>query len=975
MSEWGEVQPGEQSSTLSFLPTSSHYENLAETSLSSSLMSPSLTLSPLQARQCDISPGRAYFSASNRSRKGKERANDEDSEVLSFDEASSFSGQDGLPALLETLRSISRKKQTGRYTARNEAQIAIFVPTPALDKHGHLLNCPEELPDELAWKGHTLVWSKGNTVFRKYSYTHSASAGSSSLAVDDANEPSGRIIQQALFAYFEVPARSSGSDQQEPHSQPVASTSSLPDTASDNSLFGPFREPLPPAWSDDNANASATRATASTLTSVKIVRALCVRFWDNIYLYYPDGAHHVVPIDFPVKTVWPLDRGILLERDVNAVGHTASRFSWEDEESTAGQSAYYVLLDPFDSVKPVAKARILTGIPDAFAPNPLLARQSVTAHGQSKPMPDLDERVVFTSGSRSDGSEPIIVTLHKKKGRLSVWTYSQVPASPKSTYNQFKQRIMQQELAESEANWPVAANMSNGTMQDDVATGRLPSAIGKRRRSEQSAIEPLPGAAASTAAQRQISTLLDRRKSTMNPNASVVDFLEAMGTDTRGFSAGNVAAAAAGRSSQGAEQPLRRASTALSSEFMNRRHSAVRTELSVSLNRMALGSQRKQSLANGAVAEAIMGADELVQPGHGEIERETSFVIEEYREEREQTDFYMARLGSVDVSDADQIAAQTESNVGENAIAAIFDVRGGTSTLAICLPVLKILYLYRISREAGQEPSSSKIVCSPIRQMEAVSICPVYGFRHAQQDLAVVDSSGKLCILADCSTSISMNIAALGLQKNDKIVRLEQASAASLIVTITSACGSSERKKVDLDYRMRDRRAIEIFEVLAHVLPIGYLMDCLTAFLAQREHCADLFGALEKALLPSGASEEMDSSTQISPWEALLASTSRQRQKPVSTRQTCPLPPYLAEVTLFALHLLGQEWQLLCSRQNDAKQLSGTIAGLAAHLGMTDYLDANARDGQLNVVPQVPSGPHVKTSEKKFADGVSPSCT
>ena len=930
------------------------------------MTAPKLRLSPLQVRESEISAGRAYFVAKARqqqlrtaSRKGKERARDDDDDDdddnggpgKGLSDAALY-GELGPPALLDTLRSISRKKRTSsRHSAQDGVRSTKHIPVPLLDRNGNLL--PEEVqepPDELAWSGDTLVWSKGNTISRQYSYKLPAegSTGPSATA--------SRVIQQALFAYFEVPAP--GPSQHQDPSSSVASTSS---STIDSNLLGPFQGPLPPAWSDDNANASATRAASSTLTSVKSVRVLCVRFWDEIYLYYPDGTHHFHPLDFPVKTAWALDKGILFERDTSDATTEPVKFPWQTIDSEPAElpkeAPLYVLLDPFDSVKPVAKAHALLGIPAAGVRDPLRARRSICTQGRIGQFLDGAERIIYTSGSRSDGSEPIIVSINPNSGKLSVWTYAQVVANAKAEYDEFKQRIVEQELAEAERNGVRIGDVTSETMREEQAQARLPSAIGKRRRSRDSAMgDPIlsnadmpaatAGSGSQSAAQRRVSALLDRRKSIVNPNASVADFLEAMGTNTVGLNAGS-AASSQQTNADGLPQPLsgnqavRRASTALSSAYMDRRQSAARTELSVSLNRMALGSQRKQSLAGpvASIAEAIMGGtDDALQPGHGEMERDASFVGDDHRQESERSDFFMARLASTTVSHG-------AFDIAKAATATMFDIRDASSTLAVLLPALKTVYLYRVSRGEGQE--SDRIVCSPLRQMEALAMAPIYATRHAQQDLLVLDSVGEVVLYPTSAAAIEIDVNDIGLEAGERIVKLTQADATGVQMTISDSAGKLKQRKLVLDYRLREPVAREIFEVLAHSLPEKEFIQCLTSYHNARSTSADVFSNIQEALFRPDSVQAMATDSAISPWEALLANTT-----PPQASGTCSLPSYLAEVALNALHLLGQEWLLLSRRQTDSQRLAPMLAKLATYLCLPDYLDAAVRAGAQ--IPQTP---------------------
>jgi hypothetical protein len=88
---------------------------------------------------------------------------------------------------------------------------------------------------------------------------------------------------------------------------------------------------------------------------------------------------------------------------------------------------------------------------------------------------------------------------------------------------------------------------------------------------------------------------------------------------------------------------------------MDRRHSTARNELSVSLNRMALsGRALSTGLGTGGAGATAAAIDALMHEhgdpahhvGHGELERETSFMLDEHRESRS-SDVCISRLSSM----------------------------------------------------------------------------------------------------------------------------------------------------------------------------------------------------------------------------------------------------------------------------------------------------------------------------------------
>lgn len=642
---------------------------------------PSIPLAVLPER---VSPGRAYFQCRNRIRrtrqedrkgKGKQRADDFSggANTCAIPPELIYAGIENSPLL----RKLQQNKRRGRTTRpgldSNEVHSLLHYEELGLPQS----NRPD-VTEELAWSGSTLIWSKGSSIYRKYTFSE--------------NPDDKQSIAQALFAYFEVPAPPKAQEQ-DPASSPASTSSSPPPLTNgsasptsiydDDDLYGPFhpRTP-PPAWSDDNATASASQEAASTLTSVRKVRVLTVLLEEELRLYYPSGQLHIIPLPFEVKTIWAMERGLLLERQSESRTSLPNWFEDPPSASTSSQTmsdaVFYSMLDPFDAMKPVAKVSGLLNIPAAEPREPLQARQQTEVAPASSPSLycDEDDQVVLVS-DRRDSSEPIMVTLNAKTSRLSIWAYANIVRGPEAEVSAFKERMREEEKEEAQLNGLAGERSVD---RGGTSFAALHGTLGKRRRSTDAQARPqsseldILGLAGegdqsqrprgSTATSRRISALLDRRKNQHNPDATVSELLGSLAP------AGNPSSAYTNGQSQ--DKARRRTSllTTATSAVMDRRTSTTRNELSVSLDRMALvapgapsNSQQSQAPmlpSQAGVAAATVDPGQLASHekqerfealvGNGDMEREVSMIGSLHFDHEARSDIYISRLHSVELN-------------------------------------------------------------------------------------------------------------------------------------------------------------------------------------------------------------------------------------------------------------------------------------------------------------------------------------
>lgn len=251
--------------------------------------------------------------------------------------------------------------------------------------------------EELSWSENKVIWSKGSTIYRTYSF-----------------KEQGQRVTQALFATFEVYENKSTPNE----ASPIASTSAK--SLDHHHSFGPFHRTPPPAWTDDPLPLPIHPTPTQTASPPKLERFLVIFLSDIAFAYPPGGSSIPFQLPFHLRRAWALDIGLLLERAQEG----GELFDEDDPEGGEGElPTLYSLLDPADEIKAVSSTGILKGLfpsTKLSVPNPKLSKG-----GNSEPIQDLKEGIVFVS-DRKDGSEPILVSLNKRSKRISVWSYGKV---------------------------------------------------------------------------------------------------------------------------------------------------------------------------------------------------------------------------------------------------------------------------------------------------------------------------------------------------------------------------------------------------------------------------------------------------------------------------------------------------------------------------------------------------------------------
>lgn len=177
--------------------------------------------------------------------------------------------------------------------------------------------------EELAWFEDTLIWSKGASVFRTFTYAHEK-----------------QQVQHACFAWFE--SEGDAPNKGEP-SKSRSAPQPFPNT------FGPFATSYSAKWGEVRPESHASVANSG--------RCLVV-FLDSIaHVYLSSGEDRIVHLPFAVEKVVALEkpaRGLILQRkltdkesgDLKLAGRSKGR-----------QHRLYAMLDPSRELTPLGNVQ------------------------------------------------------------------------------------------------------------------------------------------------------------------------------------------------------------------------------------------------------------------------------------------------------------------------------------------------------------------------------------------------------------------------------------------------------------------------------------------------------------------------------------------------------------------------------------------------------------------------------------------
>lgn len=184
------------------------------------------------------------------------------------------------------------QRRLGTLPSSGKCASAFEARTPSID-------------EELFWFDSTLIWSRGSTVYRTFTYAHE-----------------GQRIKHAMFSYFrETPTPSGSSNENDPQGPAEHEVSYASNTRSKRPAkkppvrtFGPWATSYNASWSSRTIR-NITGNDEHGSHNNPLERCLVV-FLENIArVYFPSGEDKILPIPFELDTAWALPGGgLILQR-------------------------------------------------------------------------------------------------------------------------------------------------------------------------------------------------------------------------------------------------------------------------------------------------------------------------------------------------------------------------------------------------------------------------------------------------------------------------------------------------------------------------------------------------------------------------------------------------------------------------------------------------------------------------------------
>lgn len=430
--------------------------------------------------------------------------------------------------------------------------------------------------EELSWTAQKVIWRIGGSIHRSFTFPEQ-----------------NQSIVQALFCWFQVPQESS-----------EGSTSNLNDTSS-GETFGPFQRTPPPAWTDDPLPLPTNPTRSLPAPKMRLERSLVIFLLDIAFVFplEREGGSYPLQLPFHLRRAWAMEVGILLERAA------------EGEErigKEAGMPTLYSLLESTDEIKVVSFSSRLEGLFEGME-----GERKARARAATSPIQDLGERIVLVS-DRRDGSEPVVVTVNRERGKVAVWSYARVQVDVEGSGEAVDEGDPERMEGVVQANEKGKGRAMDQSGEISIAIIN-PSTSSKRKRTSfvyGNVSTTLDRSQRRTSASGLGSTSLPHAVGALNNEES--DLLEVLGP------------------SMGSAMK-RTPSIINAMSAAERRGSVTRNELSITLDRMAL---------SGGAGPAVIGA------AAGEMDREATLFDVEVEESRMVSDVMVEKIWEIDLGHA-----------------------------------------------------------------------------------------------------------------------------------------------------------------------------------------------------------------------------------------------------------------------------------------------------------------------------------
>ncbi|KDE02819.1 hypothetical protein MVLG_06656 [Microbotryum lychnidis-dioicae p1A1 Lamole] len=769
------------------------------------------------------------------------------------------------------------------------------APASSLSSSTHLFVASPQSSstiEHLSWSGHRVVHSSGSSIARTYSFPHA-------------------VVRQAVFA--QLPTRATNHEHSVNSSGASSSSSASRTTAAGPdrlaALFGPFQPAPPMPWTDDPLplplhppEPTSENEQENFATQQVLERHLLVSLsTDELYVYplAPTGAGPwIVPLTLaqhesspPSSThapsaeenkMWSLPRDVLIEtkgghwHTLDNVKHSIKRI--EDPELTT------TTLRPHKIVQVLAL--------------------------------NLDDHA-------------LLVTINTVESKLDVWSCTRSNLDrPKESSTKGKARVKSDLTARRSM---ILSGLEEMTHQDPAAIDRVGS---KRKRNGSIAATAPRMSVGSSSLAAGASTSVNRRISFSAPPTSSY---AAEANEEHLLM--EVLAASGASGSVGMRRNATKASSAgLAHE--NRRTSLTRNELSVTMDRMALGQGGGSSqghvltTVNAITGDAgdrtwfnpVLGAD-----------------VESLLEERETSEWVVEKKWGMAFSNSHG------PSVFDDIQAFLFDTRRDKSMLAILLPQSQTLLYLSVDAQS----------VAPIRQTSATHACVVSHLRgNGVKDLLVKQPGAQGWRIAHVQGH-DEPITFDGRIGEGPIRKLEGNGSGH--VCVTTLDGNRSLVELPTNELLREDLTRTCLQALSLTLSTDQFvsLERKVRVTCQRDR-SGAWAAFTAILLRQGEVEvsgnHRDAATVIiqatndapnDPVLGVFRSLRSAKVAPSNARQIAsPLDATEREdlkVVVATLHLVAEDLRLSTLKMDECKRLSQLVFSLAASLGLEEWVDVYRR--------------------------------
>ena len=281
----------------------------------------------------------------------------------------------------------------------------------------------------------------------------------------------------------------------------------------------------------------------------------------------------------------------------------------------------------------------------------------------------------------------------------------------------------------------------------------------------------------------------------------------------------------------------------------------------------------------------------------------------------------------------------------------LFDADADQSTLAVNVPALKSLALFKVT--SHRTDAGSQLVCQPLRHLEATSMAAVRSTRRSNRDLVIIDDKEQGTLVT------GDRLLRLGMpgSKAGHVRKLESDALGDLQATYLYPDDSKDTITLSAALRTGSELVDYVLDVLQAVL--GHFLDpVLTIFwqdwkaahLQSTQEGLKILGLAMMRSLGSHHDADHDSlDSGLSDWEWLQATASNR-----DASHSLPTPPTLSTLStqqlatsLFALHLVSEERKLCVATEADVGLMAPLIYAIALNINVIDYQEIALREGAM----------------------------